>query len=123
MRRVGEAFIKQRQTKTVANQSRPDVFVPHHFSGLEHCLFEEKIELVLAHYASLPQPTRYPVQNNQTQLLLHLNPGDKRHFDAIRSRRGGEKEVGEGKKNPDLYTIDQFPCAQREDASHCNQTR
>lgn len=98
-------------------------FVPHHFPGLERCLFEVRIELVLAHYASLPQPTRYPVQNNQTQLLLHLNPGDKRHFDAIRSRRGGGEEEEVGGKKPDLYTIDQFPCAQREDAFHCNQTR
>lgn len=116
MRRVGEAFIKkQRQTKTVANQSRPDVFVPHHFSGLERCLFEEKIELVLAHYASLPQPTRYPVQNNQTQLLLHLNPGDKRNFDAIRSRRGGEEEVGEGgkKKTRPIHDRSVSLCATR----------
>lgn len=102
-RRVGEAFIKQRKRKQSQNQTRPDVFMPHHFPGLERCLFEEKIELVLAHYASLPQPTRYPVQNNQTQLLLHLNPGDKRNFDAIRSRRGGEEEEVGGKKIP-TYT-------------------
>lgn len=40
-----------------------------------------------AHYASLPQPTLYPVQNNEEQFPLHLNSDNKRKIDAARRKK------------------------------------
>lgn len=65
-----------------------------------------------AHYASLPQPTLYPVQNNELQFLLHLNPGNKRHFHAIKRR--GEK------KKSYMWSI---ILLRRNGRLYCNQTQ
>lgn len=123
MREVTEAFKKTKNKDTKQSQTKliqMFFLASPFFRSWTLPILEREDWACSSHYASLPQPTLYPVQNNQTQLLLHLNPGNKRNFDAIRRRRRSRRRRRE--KN-DLYTIDQFSCAQREDVFHCNQTR